>query len=390
MARGPLLSGLPDDDLEVLARYCDQVVYPSGAMIVRQGDETRELYVLLEGDAALSRNAMELGVIGPGTHFGEISLVGGGRRSATVQARSEVAAARLGVEGYRALVAAHPAVAHRLTEWFVDQLGAQLVSMTDSVELLYDRPGLPRQGRVKVTLVTHDVAEARYVEAGTRLSDIVPAKLDDAPVVAAQLGRRPVALATPVLAEVRVEPISLSTWEGREVWRRSAGLLFLAAARRIAPRHAFTLAHSVAAGRVVRGTADDDVIAAIEREMARLARDRVPFVRERGPSSRRGSTSRRAAGSTPSPRCRRRERLPPWSWASTAPTRSRWARCSPTRARSWASSSPGTRTASCSTTAPSWWATSRAAARRTSASARSLASALRWRGTTRGGSRPWA
>ena len=43
---------------------------------------------------------------------------------------------------------------------------------------------------------------------------------------AGMAGARPVTLSTPVLSNLRIEPLTLRHWEGREVWRRSVGLVF--------------------------------------------------------------------------------------------------------------------------------------------------------------------
>jgi CRP/FNR family cyclic AMP-dependent transcriptional regulator len=69
-------------------------VYKHGDTIIRQGDAGKCMYVIQEGEVEVVRscdgNAVRLAVLGPGDIFGEISLLGNGRRSATVLAFGEV------------------------------------------------------------------------------------------------------------------------------------------------------------------------------------------------------------------------------------------------------------------------------------------------------------
>jgi len=103
---------------------------------------------------------------------------------------------------------------------------------------------------------------------GTLVAEVLPKMQDGALVVAALVDRRAVSLETPLLADATVEPLSTRSWEGREVVRRSAGLLVLEAAARVAPDRVVRIGPSLSSAQVVEtpGVHDD-------AELQRLARD---------------------------------------------------------------------------------------------------------------------
>ena len=103
------LPGLsPEQIAEVMPRV-EPMRYSAGATIVRQGDPPDRFYVLVRGEVEVlnhhpSGDDIVLAVLGPGDYFGEVGLVQGRPRMATVRARTEVEALTLEIEGFRALL----------------------------------------------------------------------------------------------------------------------------------------------------------------------------------------------------------------------------------------------------------------------------------------------
>ncbi len=282
----PLFVGLDDQDLAHVADALVQESFAPGAVIVRRGEHGRDMYVVADGRVRLSRHEHDLGTLVTGAHFGEISMLSGHERAATAEAIGDVVVLRLPFGSWEALRARHPATAVEVMRRIAAKLGDQLIGMTDSVQLLFDRKSLGQASTHRVEVVVGDVVDALTVPAGTPLLGLLPGRVGDAPVVAASVGPRPVTLATPVVSALRVEPVTLAHWEGREVWRRSVGLLFLAAVRRVVPAARCSLLHSVGGGRVVRvrGVVLDDAHrSALEVEVRRLVQADVAFVREQWP-----------------------------------------------------------------------------------------------------------
>ena len=72
----------------------DRLVYEDGDLIYQQGDVGNVMYVVQEGSARVARQdshgEIVLATLGPGEFFGEMSLLSGGRRSATITAEGHV------------------------------------------------------------------------------------------------------------------------------------------------------------------------------------------------------------------------------------------------------------------------------------------------------------
>lgn len=85
----PLFQGLSKKDLLRVARITDQVTVPGGTRIITQDEPGDAFYLLVSGSAVAKRNGRRLSSMGPGDFFGEVALLDGGRRSATVDALDE-------------------------------------------------------------------------------------------------------------------------------------------------------------------------------------------------------------------------------------------------------------------------------------------------------------
>ncbi|HEX6659807.1 MAG TPA: cyclic nucleotide-binding domain-containing protein, partial [Ilumatobacter sp.] len=81
----PLFHDLPPTTIEKLASRCHMQVADAGTVVVRQGDEPDHVYVLVDAHAEVAADGIVLDTLGPGDHFGEIAVVGGGVRTATVR-----------------------------------------------------------------------------------------------------------------------------------------------------------------------------------------------------------------------------------------------------------------------------------------------------------------
>jgi len=86
----PLFSSLPDHDLKQVADRMKEVHFPSGTAVAKQGETGVGFHLLVEGTAEVSRNGTPLTTLSHGGYFGEIGLIDGGPRSATVTATSDL------------------------------------------------------------------------------------------------------------------------------------------------------------------------------------------------------------------------------------------------------------------------------------------------------------
>ena len=91
----PLFSGLSKVDLNKLAEETDVVSFPAGTTIVEEGLLGETMFVVMSGEARVVRGKRRLGTVRPGDFFGEVALLDGAPRSASVVAETPVVAIRL-------------------------------------------------------------------------------------------------------------------------------------------------------------------------------------------------------------------------------------------------------------------------------------------------------
>ena len=105
-----VLATLPAEARTQLARSAPLAVYGSGETIVRQGDEGQSMFVVLDGEVrvVLEPKRTEVARTQRGGYFGEMSLLTGDPRSATVLAVGDVTVVEIGAELFRRVIAAHP------------------------------------------------------------------------------------------------------------------------------------------------------------------------------------------------------------------------------------------------------------------------------------------
>ena len=81
----PLLADLAPTTLEKLAARSSLTEVAPGEVVVTRGDEPDRFYVLVDGAAEVLSDGILLNRLVPGDHFGEIAVIGGGVRTATVR-----------------------------------------------------------------------------------------------------------------------------------------------------------------------------------------------------------------------------------------------------------------------------------------------------------------
>ena len=83
----PLFSGVPKRNVRSIAKLAWRVDHAPGEVIVQAGERGNSLYLMLEGRARVVGKSR---VLKPGDFFGEMALIDGGPRSATIIATSQV------------------------------------------------------------------------------------------------------------------------------------------------------------------------------------------------------------------------------------------------------------------------------------------------------------
>jgi CRP-like cAMP-binding protein len=90
LRRIPLFAGCSRAELETVSLVADELRLPAGRVLMRQGTPGRELIVLVEGEVTVERDGATIAVRRGGDFLGELALVTGRPRSATVTAATDV------------------------------------------------------------------------------------------------------------------------------------------------------------------------------------------------------------------------------------------------------------------------------------------------------------
>jgi CRP-like cAMP-binding protein len=111
-----------------IAEMSDQRMYLAGEVIVRQGDETSALYVIERGEVVVSVARagadVEVARLGPGKFFGEMALVTGAARQATVRAAVPCRLLEVGREAVQAVLEKAPDLAERISAVLAERQAA--------------------------------------------------------------------------------------------------------------------------------------------------------------------------------------------------------------------------------------------------------------------------
>jgi CRP/FNR family cyclic AMP-dependent transcriptional regulator len=109
-------------ELARIASLVDEVEAPKGKVLTRQGDPGQECFVIAEGKAKATMRGKGTAVLGPGSFFGEMSLLDQGPRSATVTAETNMRLLVLGSREFSALINEVPPVAVRMMRGLAERL----------------------------------------------------------------------------------------------------------------------------------------------------------------------------------------------------------------------------------------------------------------------------
>ena len=112
-----LFSTLPQEARLALSRTAPEQIFAAGEAIVREGESGSSMYVVLAGRArvVLEPSGQEVAVIEPGGLFGEMSMLTGDPRTATVRAIEDVRVLEITAERFREVAIERPGLVEHIT-----------------------------------------------------------------------------------------------------------------------------------------------------------------------------------------------------------------------------------------------------------------------------------
>jgi CRP-like cAMP-binding protein len=114
LRRLPGFAGCSDRELARILTLADVIDVASDHVLVREGDQTREFYVILAGRASVTREGKLLDIIGPGDYCGELASLDPSPRNATVSMVSDGTVLAMGQREFDTLVTELPQLSRRL------------------------------------------------------------------------------------------------------------------------------------------------------------------------------------------------------------------------------------------------------------------------------------
>lgn len=112
--RVPLFRNLTKDQLERIGQISTQVEQDAGTVLAKQGGRGVEFVMILDGTATVERDGEVVAKIGPGDFYGEVSLIDGGPRTATVTADTPMELLVVDPHGFRPLLETVPGLQRQI------------------------------------------------------------------------------------------------------------------------------------------------------------------------------------------------------------------------------------------------------------------------------------
>lgn len=120
LKRVPLFSDLSQRQLKRLARDFKERNFRSGTSMVRRGQMSGvDFFVIAEGEASVTVDGTEIDRLGPGDHFGEVALIGGQVRQATVTADGPLRCLVMTSWDFQKFVKGNPDASWKLLQYLV-------------------------------------------------------------------------------------------------------------------------------------------------------------------------------------------------------------------------------------------------------------------------------
>jgi CRP-like cAMP-binding protein len=123
----PLFSNCSKRELQEIASLADEIDFPEGETLIKEGERGREFFVLIEGTVDVRQKGRKLNLRGGADCFGEMALILDAPRMATVTTTSPVRALILTDRAFRSLIERSPDIQLRILKSLAQRLAPETI-----------------------------------------------------------------------------------------------------------------------------------------------------------------------------------------------------------------------------------------------------------------------
>lgn len=118
----PIFSECSRKELKAISKLVTPVQIPAGKVLVKEGDPGREFMIIVSGTATVRRGNRKIDTLGPGDFFGELAVLVGVPRTATVTADTDMTVEAMNRQEFSSLLDESPAMAKKILTAAVKRL----------------------------------------------------------------------------------------------------------------------------------------------------------------------------------------------------------------------------------------------------------------------------
>jgi CRP-like cAMP-binding protein len=116
ISKAPLFAGCTKRELRHIAAVADEIVLPEGTTLTKEGASGREFVIIVDGAADVRRRGRKVNSLSSGDFLGEIALITGTPRTATVKTTEETHVLVLTAQAFRSLLRNVPSIQLKVLE----------------------------------------------------------------------------------------------------------------------------------------------------------------------------------------------------------------------------------------------------------------------------------
>jgi CRP/FNR family transcriptional regulator, cyclic AMP receptor protein len=116
LTKVPLFERRSRRDLAKIASIAREVEYPAATPVVREGEPGSDLFIIVSGEADVRKGARKVATLRAGNFFGELAVITGSPRTATVTAGTQLRALVITGRDFRQLLWDSPHMQYKLLQ----------------------------------------------------------------------------------------------------------------------------------------------------------------------------------------------------------------------------------------------------------------------------------